>query len=157
MKKSSLLKIIVVIGLSIVLAFNLVSVVRADDNDFSGWTDPDTNTTTQTNTADTANTTNTTDTSNTAGTTNTTGTTNTVDTSSSFTTNVTTDTSSDYNSTISTGNATTTINSTTSDDENEVNNLAYTGIENNSILVVVILVGAIIAGYSLKKVKEYNI
>ena len=148
MKKSSLLKIIVVIGLSIILAFNLVSVVRADDNDFSGWTDPEPNT---------ANTTNTTDTSNTAGTTNTTGTTNTVDTSSSFTTNVTTDTSSDYNSTISTGNATTTINSTTSDDENEVNNLAYTGIENNSILVVVILVGAIIAGYSLKKVKEYNI
>ena len=145
MKKSSLLKIIVVIGLSIVLAFNLVSVVRADDNDFSGWTDPDTNATTQTNTADTANTT------------NTTGVTNTVDTSTTFTTNVTTDTSSDYNSTISTGNATTTINSTTSDDENEVNNLAYTGIENNSILVVVILVGAIIAGYSLKKVKEYNI
>ena len=31
MKKSNLLKLIVVIGLSLVLAFSLVSVVKADD------------------------------------------------------------------------------------------------------------------------------
>ena len=56
-----------------------------------------------------------------------------------------------------TENTTTTINTTSNEEENEVNNLAYTGIEDNSMLVVVILVGAIVAGYSLKKVREYNI
>ena len=59
-------------------------------------------------------------------------------------------------SSIITENATTTLNTSTNESENEVNSLAYTGVENNSILVVVILIGAIVAGYSLKKVKEYN-
>ena len=64
------------------------------------------------------------------------------------------------NTSISTENVTTTFNTSTNiedNETNEVNSLAYTGIENNSVLVVVILVGAIVAGYSLKKVKEYNI
>ena len=143
MKKSSLLKLIVVIGLSLLLTFSLISVVRADDNtDFGGWTDPDP---VVSNTANTANTIE-------SG-----NTTNTIDTTNSFTTTNTIDTTTDYNSTISTGNATTTINTSTSEDENEVNNLAYTGIEDNNILIVVILVGAIVAGYSFKKVREYNI
>ena len=146
MKKSNLLKLIVVIGLSLVLAFSLVSVVKADDtSEFSGWTEADP--------VNTANTTNTTSVDNTTNTVNTANTTNTVET-----TNITTDTANEFNySTITTENTTTTINTTSNEEENEVNNLAYTGIEDNSMLVVVILVGAIVAGYSLKKVREYNI
>ena len=143
MKKSNLLKLIVVIGLSLVLAFSLVSVVKADDtSEFSGWTEADpVNTANTASVANTTNTTNTTDITNTA-----------------TTTNITTDTTNEFNySTITTENTTTTINTTSNEEENEVNNLAYTGIEDNSMLVVVILVGAIVAGYSLKKVREYNI
>ncbi len=153
MKKSSLLKTIVVIGLSLILVANLVSVVRAaDDNSFSDWTNPtvteNTTTTTPTTTTTTDNTV-----SNTVN--NTTVTSN---TTNSISTDITTNTSSSgtTNSTITTGNATTTLNTSTNNSENEVNTLAYTGIENNSLLVVVILVGAIVAGYSFKKVREYN-
>ena len=140
MKKSNLLKLIVVIGLSLVLAFSLFSVVKADDtSEFSGWTEADP--------VNTTNTTNTTDITNSVSTTNT-----------ADTTNMTTETTNDFNySTLTTENTTTTINTTSNEEENEVNNLAYTGIEDNSMLVVVILVGAIVAGYSLKKVREYNI
>ena len=143
MKKSNLLKLMVVIGLSLILAFSLVSVVKADDtSEFSGWTEADpVNTANTASVANTTNTTNTTDITNTA-----------------TTTNITTDTTNEFNySTITTENTTTTINTTSNEEENEVNNLAYTGIEDNSMLVVVILVGAIVAGYSLKKVREYNI
>ena len=140
MKKSSLLKSVVVIGLSLLLVVNLASVVFADDATF-GWDDPTITNEAAANTSATNTSTNTTNTA----TTNTTNTT---------TTNITTNTS---NTSISTGNAITTLNTTsTNESENEVNSLAYTGIENNSFLVVVILVGAMIAGYSLKKVKEYN-
>lgn len=142
MKKSSLLKLVVVIALSLLLVASLVSVVFADDATF-GWDDPTITNTSSTNTSNTS--TSNTNTSNT----------NTINNTSSITTNsITTNTS---NTSISTGNAITTLNTTsTNESENEVNSLAYTGIENNSFLVVVILVGAMIAGYSLKKVKEYN-
>ena len=142
MKKSNLLKLIVVVGLSIVLAFSIASVVRADDNtDYSGWTDLDPVSTNSANNTSTDN--------NSAIDNNTTA--NSLDTTNSYTT------TNEYNSTISTENATTTLNTSTTNENNEVNNLAYTGIEDNSLLIVVILVGAIVAGYSLKKVKEYNI
>lgn len=148
MKKSSLLKTIVVIGLSLLLIVNVVSVVSAADEDTFGWEVPTTNTTNTTNT--------TTDTSS-----NTVDnvTSNTMDTTNSITTNTST-TTDISNTSISTENVTTTFNTSTNiedNETNEVNSLAYTGIENNSVLVVVILVGAIVAGYSLKKVKEYNI
>ncbi len=147
MSKSNLLKVVVVIGLSLLLVANLASVVLADDATY-GWDDP-TATTTQTNTTNT--------TTNTA--TGNTTYSNTASTTNSSTTNITTATTgstSNTNTSISTGNATTTLNTSTNETSNEVNSLAYTGVESNSVLVVVILVGAIIAGYSLKKVKEYN-
>ena len=142
MSKSNLLKVVVVIGLSLLLVANLASVVLADDATY-GWDDP-TATTTQTNTTNT--------TTNTA--TGNTTYSNTASTTNSSTTNITTATTG--STSISTGNATTTLNTSTNETSNEVNSLAYTGVESNSVLVVVILVGAIIAGYSLKKVKEYN-
>ena len=105
MKKSSILKVLVVVGLSMVLIANLVSVVSADDA-FSGWTNP---------TTSTANTT-------------------------------------------STGNVTTNLNTTNTKSTNNtsVNSLAYTGIENTSVLTVVMILGVIVAAYSFKKIKEYN-
>lgn len=145
MKKSSLLKTIVVIGLSLLLIVNVVSVVSAADEDTFGWEVPTT--------------TNTTNTTNTSSNTVDSVTSNTMDTTNSITTNTST-TTDISNTSISTENVTTTLNTSTNiedNETNEVNSLAYTGIENNSVLVVVILVGAIVAGYSLKKVKEYNI
>jgi len=144
MKKTSLLKVVVVIGLSLLLVANLVSVVFADD---LNWDDPTTTNSaanTATNTA--ANTATGTNTSNTSTTTNSIST---PETTNSITTNTS------NNSSFS-GSTTTTLNTSTNDTENEVNNLAYTGIENNSMLLVVILIGAIVAGYSFKKIKEYN-
>ena len=138
MKKTSLLKVVVVIGLSLLLVANLVSVVLADD---LNWDDPITS-----NTATGTNTNTNTNTSNTSTTTNSIST---PETTNSITTNTSGNTS--YS-----GSTTTTLNTSTNDTENEVNNLAYTGIENNSMLVVVILIGVIAAGYSFKKIKEYN-
>ena len=134
MKKTSLLKVVVVIGLSLLLVANLVSVVLADD---LNWDDPITsNTATGTNT-------------NTSNTSTTTNSISTPETTNSITTNTSGNTS--YS-----GSTTTTLNTSTNDTENEVNKLAYTGIENNSMLVVVILIGVIAAGYSFKKIREYN-
>ena len=150
MKKTSLLKVVVVIGLSLLLVANLASIVFADDATY-GWDDP-TATSTQANTS--SNTTSNTATSNTYS--------NTASTTNSLTTNITTETTGSTsntntsNTSISTGNATTTLNTSTNETSNEVNSLAYTGVESNSVLVVIILIGAIVAGYSLKKVKEYN-
>ena len=146
MKKTSLLKVVVVIGLSLLLVANLVSVVFADDSD---WIDPDpiaSNTTNNTISNTISNTSTNSNTSNNSTITN------------SITTpepinSITTNTS---NNTSYSGGTTTTLNTSTNDTENEVNNLAYTGIENNSMLVVVILIGVIAAGYSFKKIKEYN-
>ena len=137
MKKSSLLKSVVVIALSILLVANLVSVVFADDDTF-GWDDP-TITNSSSNNVSNTNTSNT-------------NTSNTISNTNSITTNsITTNTS------ITTENATTTLNTTTNESENEVNSLAYTGIEDNSVLAVVIVLGVIVAAYSLKKIKEYNV
>ena len=150
MSKSNLLKVVVVIGLSLLLVANLASIVFADDATY-GWDDP-TATSTQANTS--SNTTSNTATSNTYS--------NTASTTNSLTTNITTETTGSTsntntsNTSISTGNATTTLNTSTNETSNEVNSLAYTGVESNSVLVVIILIGAIVAGYSLKKVKEYN-
>ena len=150
MNKTKLLKVVVVIGLSLLLVANLASIVFADDATY-GWDDP-TATSTQANTS--SNTTSNTATSNTYS--------NTASTTNSLTTNITTETTGSTsntntsNTSISTGNATTTLNTSTNETSNEVNSLAYTGVESNSVLVVIILIGAIVAGYSLKKVKEYN-
>ena len=154
MNKTKLLKVVVVIGLSLLLVANLASIVFADDATY-GWDDP-TATSTQANTSSntTSNTTSNTATSNTYS--------NTASTTNSLTTNITTETTGSTsntntsNTSISTGNATTTLNTSTNETSNEVNSLAYTGVESNSVLVVIILIGAIVAGYSLKKVKEYN-
>ena len=146
MKKSSILKVLVVVGLSMVLIANLVSVVSADDA-FSGWTNP----TPTGNTTPAANTTNTTP----AGNTVTTG--NTVTGGNTISTGNTTNTTN-TNTTISTGNVTTNLNTTNTKSTNNtsVNSLAYTGIENTSVLTVVMILGVIVAAYSFKKIKEYN-
>lgn len=144
MKKSSLLRVLVVVGVSALLIANLLSVVSATD-DFSNWEGPNVVNTAADNTS-----TNSSDVS----------TTNTVrnDTSTNSVDITTVDTSNTNNSSISTGSATTTLNTSTdnTNEKNEVNSLAYTGIEDTNILAVVIILGAIIAGYSLKKVRDYN-
>ena len=148
MKKISLSKILLVIVLSMLLVINITSIAFAADDLSSTWddsaaTDPQAGQT-STSTEDS-----------TAGTTSTTGTTTT-----DGTTDGTVDTSgTDSNSSISTGSATTTLDSNEEDEEekNEVNSLAYTGIEDNYILPIIIVIGAIVAGYSLRKLREYNI
>lgn len=157
MRKVSLSKILLVIVLSILLVINITSVAFADD--FSGW--DETSATTPT-TGDTS-----TPTENTTGTTgDTTGGTTTPDNSfeiPSTTTPTDESTTTPENTTdssLNTGSATTTLNTNDDDNdntENEVNSLAYTGIEDNKVLPVVIVIGAIVAGYSLRKVREYNI
>ena len=144
MKNSSLVRVLVVVGVSALLIANLLSVVSATD-DFSNWEGPNVVNTAADNTS-----TNSSDVS----------TTNTVrnDTSTNSVDITTVDTSNTNNSSISTGSATTTLNTSTdnTNEKNEVNSLAYTGIEDTNILAVVIILGAIIAGYSLKKVRDYN-
>ena len=140
MKKTSLLKVVVVIGLSLLLVANLVSVVFADDSDWIDPVAPNTTNNTTSNTSTNSNTNN----------------------NSTITNSITTPepinsiTTNTSNNTSYSGGTTTTLNTSTNDTENEVNNLAYTGIENNSMLVVVILIGVIVAAYSFKKIKEYN-
>ena len=141
MKKTSLLKIVVVMGLSLLLVANLVSVVFADNVNWDDPTLPSNNSITNTADTNTANTS--------INTTPIPEPTNSITTNSTNTMNTT-------NSSSVSGSTITTLNTSTNDTENEVNNLAYTGIENNSMLVVVILIGAIVAGYSFKKIKEYN-
>ena len=170
MKKSGLLKVVLVIVLSLLMVANITSVVFAAD-DFSGWDDPtaggssstgttgsttDGTTATGTGTTD-GTTTGTTTTGTTDGTTaTTTATTTTTDSSSTSTDTSATDTSS--SSSLSTGSATTTLdtNENENQNQNEVNSLAYTGVENTNVLAIVILIGAIVAGYSLRKLREYN-
>ena len=146
MKKSSVLKVLVVIGLSMILIANLVSVVSADDA-FSGWTNP---TTTTNNTTQAGNTTtagNTVAGNTVAG--------NTISTGNAVTTGNTISTGNTANTTISTGNVTTNLN-TTNTNNTSVNSLAYTGVENTSVLAVVMVLGVIVAAYSFKKIREYN-
>lgn len=161
MKKSGLLKVVLVIVLSLLMVANITSVVFAAD-DFSGWDDPtaggssSTGTTGSTTDGTTATGTGTTD-GTTTGTT-TTGTTDgtTATTTTTDSSSTSTDTSS--SSSLSTGSATTTLdtNENENQNQNEVNSLAYTGVENTNVLAIVILIGAIVAGYSLRKLREYN-
>ena len=127
MNKSSVLKVLVVVGLSMVLIASLVSVVSADDA-FSGWT----------NAAESGN--------NTAPAGNSIASGNSISTGN---TNV-------ASNSISTGNVTTNLNTNTNTNNSSVNNLAYTGVENTSVLTVVMLLGVIVAVYSFKKIREYN-
>ncbi len=155
MRKIGLLKVVLVIILSVLLIANLTSVVFAAD-DFSStnaseWENagvPETGSSTDnTGTTGTENSGTTTGTENSGTGTTGTGTTGTENSGTG------TDSTS-----LSTGSATTTLNSNEDEEENksEVNSLAYTGIEDNKVLPVVIIIGAIVAGYSLKKVREYN-
>lgn len=166
MKKSGLLKVVLVIVLSLLMVANITSVVFAAD-DFSGWDDPtaggssSTGTTGSTTDGTTATGTGTTDgtttgTTTTGTTDGTTATTTTTDSTSTSTDTSATDTSS--SSSLSTGSATTTLdtNENENQNQNEVNSLAYTGVENTNVLAIVILIGAIVAGYSLRKLREYN-
>ena len=164
MKKSGLLKVVLVIVLSLLMVANITSVVFAAD-DFSGWDDPtaggssSTGTTGSTTDGTTATGTGTTDgtttgTTTTGTTDGTTATTTTTDSTSTSTDTSATDTSS--SSSLSTGSATTTLDTNENENQNEVNSLAYTGVENTNVLAIVILIGAIVAGYSLRKLREYN-
>lgn len=143
MKRTSLLKGLVVILLSAVLVANLTSLVFADDNTFDSWDSP-ANTTTNTATDNTM-TNSATDTSNT----------NTNDWSGAIETNTSTNTDTYTNT--NTGSATTTLNTDDTNENNSVNSLAYTGIEDTSILAVFAVLGVIVAAYSFKKIKEYNV
>ena len=147
MRKMKMLKGLVVVILSIILVVNISSMVFADDNtvDWDQPTDPNTS-----NTSDGVIDTdiwgdNTVTTDNTI-----------IDTE---TTNTNTNTNTNINTNTDSGTAITTLD--TDDDENtntnnSVNSLVYAGIEDNSVLAVGILLGAIVAVYSFKKVKEYN-
>ncbi len=139
MNKLSILKVLVVVGLSMVLIASMVSVVSADDA-FSGWTNaaesgnnitPAGNSSTPENSISTGNT-------NSTGNTIPTGNTNAAGNS------------------ISTGSVSTNLNTNTNSNNSSVNNLAYTGVENTSVLTVVMLLGVIVAVYSFKKIREYN-
>ncbi len=139
MRKLGLLKSLVVVGLSIALIASLVTVVRADNttttNTFSDWDTPIT--TTGNNTANTANTAN---------------------TNAGWTTPVTTNNTTNTNTNTNANVTTVTMNTTKTNTNSEnVNSLAYTGIGDNSILAVVAVLGILVAGYSFKKVKEYNV
>ena len=155
MKKSGLLKVVLVIVLSLLLVANITSVVFADDVSSAEWEDPMATTGSSadaTGASADSSTGSTTDGTTATGTSSTDGTTAATDSTSTGTD--TTDTSS--SSSLSTGSATTTLDSNENEEGNEVNSLAYTGIENTNFLAIVIVIGAIVAGYSLRKLREYN-
>ena len=128
MKKTNILKILIVSIVSIIFIVNIASYVYADNDDL--WED-----------ADTAQTDN-----------NTTGTgTSSADVVDPLEENNTTTNASSY---------TTNLNE---DDDNwaETNNntaetMPKTGIEDNSLVFVVIVISLIVAGYSYKKLSDYN-
>ena len=151
MKKTSLLKILVVFVLSLILVVSLGKVVLGADNDPFDWDAPSiegNNSSTGNNSATGNN--SSTGNSSTAGNTS----------NNSFGSSVVEN--EQNNTDISTNSGTLTTNLNTSDDNNNVNNnsnvnsLAYTGIEDNSVLAIVIVLGVIVAAYSFKKVKDYN-
>lgn len=134
MRKSNLFKIFVVMGLSLILVANLFNVVFADDDDLDLWDSPnEVEVTTPSNS--------TTDNTN-----------NTQSNSSSI--------NEENNVPLNTEGITTSLDNTNEKDENEnnsnVNSLVYAGVEDTSVLFVVILIGAVVAGYSFKKVRDYN-
>ena len=138
MKKVRLLKSFVVIGLSIILLINLATVVfGADSNTYSEWDAPTTLDSNSTNNASVIDTNSTTNSSisdwNVVGTNNTTAnTTNVVEVEPLN------------------------IYENAENTNSNVNSLAYTGVESNSILAVLLIGGVAVAIYSFKKVKEYN-
>lgn len=143
MKKESLLKSLVVIVLSIVLILSFTSLVSAADDSFP-W---DSNTATAVTTTGAENTSNSGNTNSTNGTDFTTPGIVTT-TPSTNTTNTTNNTSS--------GTMNVSLNTNTQNTNSNVNALAYTGLESNSPLAIVIVLGAIVAAYSFKKVRDYN-
>jgi len=133
MKKSGLLKSLVVVLLSGVLVANLATFVFADDN--LSWEDLSSDN--NTNTENIAN--NTLEDNNT----NLNSANNTVDNNTNYST------SGNLSTNLSTNSSNTNVN------ENK-NELAYTGFADNSILPVMIVLGILVTVYSVKKIKEYN-
>ena len=145
MKRTSLLKGLVVIVLSLLLVANVTSLVFADDNSFDDWDTP--NTSASGSTSESAS-------GSASGSASDTDTENIfVDTTNNVSTN---------NISTNTGSATTTLSTDNTeeddedDEENEVNSLAYTGIEDTNFLALFVVIGVIVAAYSFKKIKEYN-
>ena len=138
MKKTNLLKGIVIAMLSVVLVANLATYVFADDN--LDWD------TLSGNTSGNA-------AGNTAG--NTSG--NTSGNGIDFT-NPESNTNTNSNNNTNSGSMSTYLNTNnnTNTNENKANTLAYTGLGNTNAFAVVIVLGAIVAVYSFKKAKEYN-
>ena len=158
MNKIRLFKVVLVVVLSVLLVMNLTSVVFAADDLTTDWE----NAGTPVDGSASTGTTGTDSTTGTTGTDSTTGTTTGIETSGTTSTDTTgtSTTTTDSTSSISTGSATTTLSTNEDENEdeskNEVNSLAYTGIEDNTVLPVVIVIGAVVAGYSLKKLRDYN-
>ena len=132
MKKSSLVKLTVVLGISLVLVLGLNSLVYAADDNSIQWNTPvvTDNTTTDTTPTPTTIPTITPTVTESAGT-------NTVVPES---TNTNTNTNTNY-----------TVNNTSNE------SIPYTGIEDtNTLFVLAVLIGLGVAVYSLKKVNDYN-
>ena len=148
MKKSSLLKSLVVILLSGVLVLNLSSIVLADNNansSYSGWENATTSDTNDLNTNSNSNS------FSNAGT-NSNSNYNTLSTAD---TNSNTNSNSNYN-TLNTNSNTNSNSNNASNENNNVDTLAYTGAADTSILAIVAVLGVIVAAYSFKKIREYN-
>lgn len=152
MKKSSLLKSLVVILLSGVLVLNLSSIVLADDNtnsSYSGWENATTSDTNDLNTNSNSNSFSNTGTNSNSNYNNL----STADTNSSINSN------SNYSTLNTNSNTNSNSNSNSnndSDENNDVDTLAYTGAADTSILAIVAVLGVIVAAYSFKKIREYN-
>lgn len=148
MKKSSLLKSLVVILLSGVLVLNLSSIVLADDNtnsSYSGWENATTSDTNDLNTNSNSNSFSNTGTNSNSN----------YNTLSTADTNSNTNSNSNYN-TLNTNSNTNSNSNNASNENNNVDTLAYTGAADTSILAIIAVLGVIVAAYSFKKIREYN-
>lgn len=148
MKKSSLLKSLVVILLSGVLVLNLSSIVLADNNtnsSYSGWENATTSDTNDLNTNSNSNSFSNTGTNSNSN----------YNTLSTADTNSNTNSNSNYN-TLNTNSNTNSNSNNASNENNNVDTLAYTGAADTSILAIIAVLGVIVAAYSFKKIREYN-
>ena len=148
MKKSSLLKSLVVILLSGVLVLNLSSIVLADDNtnsSYSGWENATTSNTNDLNTNSNSNSFSNTGTNSNSN----------YNTLSTADTNSNTNSNSNYN-TLNTNSNSNSNSNNASNENNNVDTLAYTGAADTSILAIIAVLGVIVAAYSFKKIREYN-
>lgn len=148
MKKSSLLKSLVVILLSGVLVLNLSSIVLADNNansSYSGWENATTSDTNDLNTNSNSNSFSNTGTNSNSN----------YNTLSTADTNSNTNSNSNYNTLNSNSNSNSNSNNA-SNENNNVDTLAYTGAADTSILAIIAVLGVIVAAYSFKKIREYN-